>query len=374
MPDINLLIKPASSNCNLRCVYCFYQSEAASRSVASYGMMAEDTLEAVVRRGLEYADSYCGFAFQGGEPTLAGLPFFQKLVSLEQQYNTKNIRISNSIQTNGTLIDEKWCAFLHDHHFLIGLSLDGPKEIHNLHRVDARQNGTFNRVMKTAGLFDRYQVEYNILSVVTANSCRFVDKIYDFYKKSGFRYLQFINCLDPTDEEHGKYAYSLKPDDLGKFLNRLFDRWYEDFMQGNYVSIRYFDNLVRMINGQRPEACNMTGVCHSSCVIEADGSVYPCDFYAVDEWKTGNIRDNSIKEILETDKSRAFEQVSLNISDSCKSCKWYPICRGGCRRECEPIDPDAPRLNYYCAAYSSFFEHAYDRLCRAAEVARRYSM
>lgn len=369
MPVINFLIKPASSNCNMQCTYCFYRLEAENRSTASHGMMSEDTLELIVKKGLKYADGICSFAFQGGEPTLVGLPFFYKLIYFERKYNRKNIKIKNSIQTNGILINETWCRFLHENNFLVGLSIDGPKDIHNLHRVDTGGNGTHNRVMKAAALFNRYQVEYNILSVVTAASSNSADKIYNFYKKNGFHYLQFINCLDPADKPQGRFPYSLGPENLEIFLKRLFDRWYEDFIHSDYVSIRYFDNLVYMLKGHRPEACNMSGVCQSSCVVEADGSVYPCDFYALDQWKLGNIKNDSIGDMLTGEASKRFIETSLNKQDSCKRCKWYQLCRGGCRRECEPLRENNERVNYYCSAYKHFFDYAYDRLCLMAAMA-----
>lgn len=371
MPAIHFLIKPASSDCNLRCSYCFYRAEASGRKAASFGIMSEETLERIVQKGLEYADGVCGFIFQGGEPTLAGLPFFRKAVELEKRYNSKHVRIQNSLQTNGMLMDEAWARFLHDNHFLVGLSLDGPKDIHNLNRVDARKNGTFNAVMKAAGLLDRYGVEYNILAVVTACSSRFADRIYNFFRKNGFSYLQFIPCLEPVGMGHGNCAFSLRPADLARFLMRLFDRWYSDFMRGDYVSIRYFDNLVRMLNGQSPEACDMAGRCSCNCVIESDGSVYPCDFYALDEWKLGNIREDSVNELLTCDKARAFVETSEKLDNACRHCRWYPLCRGGCRRECEPLPEDGIRKNYFCKAYRRFLEHSYDRLAEIAGLLSR---
>ena len=144
MLPINFLIKPASSNCNYKCKYCFYNSIAEKRDIASYGIMKEDTLEAIVKKGLEYAEVMCGFAFQGGEPTLAGLDFYVKLIELQKKYNIKKLKIYNSLQTNGMLIDEKWARFLHDNDFLVGLSLDGPKDVHDINRVDSKNHGTFN--------------------------------------------------------------------------------------------------------------------------------------------------------------------------------------------------------------------------------------
>lgn len=366
MPPINFLIKPASSNCNLTCKYCFYNSISENREIASYGIMKEDALEAVIKKGLDYAEYYCGFAFQGGEPTIAGLEFFQKCIELQNKYNTKKLKISNSLQTNGMLIDEKWATFLHDNNFLVGLSLDGPKEVHNLHRINLKGDGSFNRIMKTVNIFNKYKVEYNVLYVVTSQSCRYANKIYNFFKEKGFKYLQFINCLDPLNVEPGKQKYSLKPEDLEKFLKITFDLWYEDFVKGNYISIRYFDNLISILLGNRPEACNMIGVCQCNCVIEGDGGVYPCDFYVLDKWRLGNIKDNDIKEMMSSETAKKFIMPSLHVPHECKECKWRGLCRGGCRREREYFDGNNLKLNYYCSAYKAFFEYAYERLINVA--------
>jgi uncharacterized protein len=166
MPPINVLIKPAFSACNLRCQYCFYYDESQKRSQSNYGMMTAETLETIVQKTLAYGETYVGFAFQGGEPTLAGLGFYRNLLELQQKYNQKKVKISNAIQTNGTLLDADWAQFLAQNRFLVGLSLDGPKDINDLNRIDAQGAGSYNRVLKTVALFNHYQVEYNVLSVV----------------------------------------------------------------------------------------------------------------------------------------------------------------------------------------------------------------
>jgi uncharacterized protein len=371
MPPINYLIKPASSNCNLKCKYCFYHSIAENREIASYGIMDNDTLETIVKKGLEYAHGICSFAFQGGEPTIAGLAFFERLIELEQKYNTKKLKVINSIQTNGMFIDEKWAKFLHDNNFLVGLSLDGPKEVHNLNRVDSKATGTFNQVMKTVELFNKYEVEYNILYVVTANSARFAGKIYNFFKDNGFKYLQFISCLDPLNEVPGKNKYSLKPKDLEKFLKVTFDNWYEDCIKGNYISIRYFDNLLAILLGQKPEACNMTGKCTCNCIIESDGGIYPCDFYVIDKWYLGNIKEKEIEDMVNSEVAKEFVEESLKLTLECTTCKWHGLCRGGCRRERNSFGNDSGGENYYCSAYKSFFEYSYDRLINVARIFSR---
>lgn len=369
MPPISLLIKPASSNCSLRCKYCFYHSVAENRTIQSYGIMSIDTLESIVKKSLLFADEMCTFAFQGGEPTIVGIDFFKKLIDFVKLYNKKNVVVNYALQTNGILINDQWAEFLAQNNFLVGISLDGPKDIHNSHRIDAKNDGTFNKVMRAIELLNKFKVEYNILYVATAISARYANKIYSFFKKNNFRYIQFMPCLDPLNEKRGEYPYSLKPLDFEKFLKITFDRWYEDYMKGDYVSVRYFDNLISLILGLRPEACNMNGKCQCQCVIEADGGVYPCDFYAIDKWKLGNINDKDIEDILSCESAKAFIKTSLPLASECKECKWYSLCRGGCRRERDNFEEGSIDLNYYCSAYQEFFDYAYTRLVKVARIA-----
>ena len=215
MPSLSFLIKPASSSCNLRCKYCFYHSLSKDRIVESYGIMSENTLESIVKKALMEANPQCTFAFQGGEPTLVGLGFYKKFIEFEKQYNTRNIKINNVFQTNAIFINEEWAEFLYDNNFLVGVSLDGPKDINDLHRIDVEGKSTFNRIMKSIAILDKYKVEYNVLSVVTASVARHGKKVYDFYKEKGFKYFQFIQCLDPLNEPFGSNKYSLTPEIYG---------------------------------------------------------------------------------------------------------------------------------------------------------------
>jgi uncharacterized protein len=363
MPPLNILIKPASSACNLRCKYCFYCDEAENRTEKNYGMMTGDILEVLVKKAFEYGESYVGFAFQGGEPTLAGLGFYRKLIELQQKYNRKKVKIGNAIQTNGTLIDADWAEFLAKNRFLVGVSLDGPKDIHDLNRVDAQGKGSYNRIMKTVALFKQYGVEYNILSVVCKSVARHIGQVYHYFVKQGFGYLQFIPCLDSLGAEPGQSPYSLTPRLYEDFLKRLFDLWYHDFMaNGRRVSVRMFDNILQMLLGYPPESCDMKGHCSANLVVEADGSVYPCDFYVLDEWKMGNIRTDSPAELLQGDTAQAFVAVSEGISEQCRGCEVYALCRGGCRRYYEPIiDGKIGHKNYFCSAYKAFYQYALPR-------------
>lgn len=370
MPPLSLLIKPASGNCNLRCKYCFYHSISENRNIKSYGMMSIDLLEALVIKSLEYADQSCVFAFQGGEPTLVGLDFYKKLIEFQKKHNTKNLYITNSIQTNGVVIDDEWSNFFAQNNFLVGISLDGPKDVHDMNRVDSKNSGSFSQVMKAINLFNKYNVEYNILTVVNSLTARRIQKVYNFFKKEGFKYLQFIPCLDPLNETPGKYDYSLTPKRYTFFLNSLFDLWYADIKQGNPVSVRYFDNLLSMLMGYPPESCGMSGICSCYFVIEADGSTFPCDFYVIDEWNLGNIKHETFGEMLNSENGTKFVEISKYIDPNCSECTYFPLCRGGCRRYREPFENELPVLNYFCSSYKEFFSYAGQRL---EEIARLLS-
>ena len=372
LPPLSVLIKPASSSCNLKCSYCFYHSISGHREIENYGVMDIEILEVIVKKALAFADHICTFAFQGGEPTLAGLEFYEKLLEFQKKYNTKRVTINNAIQTNGVNIDDFWSRFLAHNHFLVGLSLDGPKEIHDSNRLDHSDKGSFSRVMAAASLFSKYGVEYNILCVINAHAARHPSKVYNFFKKSNFKYLQFIPCLDPLGDAPGENGYSLSPDRYSYFLKNMFDLWYDDVIRGNMISIRYFDNLVGMLMGYPPEACGMTGQCQCQFVIEANGGVYPCDFYVLDEWYMGNIKEMDFSELVSSTAATAFIDSSRPVDAKCRGCKWFNLCRGGCRRSREPFSDNMPALNYYCSSYREFFQYAGDRLLSLArQLSRR---
>lgn len=370
MPPVNMLIKPASSACNLRCKYCFYNAIATNRKIADTGILKDEMLEMLVIEALSYADGYCSFAFQGGEPTLAGISFFRKLIEFQKKYNSKNVLINNAIQTNGYIIDDEWAKFLADNNFLVGISLDGPKEIHDLNRKNPQDEGSFSKVMEAISCFNRHNVQYNILSVVTGLTARKIEKVYNFYKKNGFRYLQFIPCLEPLENERGSSDFFLSADRYAKFLCHLFDLWLADFKMGKYISIRYFDNLVHMILGRPPEACNMNGTCSIQLVVEGDGGVYPCDFYVYDKWRIGTIGKDSIAEIVSSEKAVRFIEESAVLPEKCLKCEYVALCRNGCKRDRVQAGGNQAAMNFYCDSYKAFFAHALPGLKQAAYLAR----
>lgn len=366
--NLSLLIKPASSMCNLQCKYCFYRDVALNREQESFGMMKEDVLETIVKKAFEYADTHITFAFQGGEPMLRGLVFFKTFVALVSKYNINHIKTTFAIQTNGILITDDWAKLFNENNFLVGLSMDGYSDINDLNRIDANGKGTFKHIRQAARTMDKYDVEYNILCVVTKLIAKHGVKVYNFFKSNGFKYIQFIPCLDDFGQENGKLSFSLTPKDYGNFLISVFDLWYKDILTQQYISIRMFDNLVSMLKGYPPESCDMQGQCSKGTVIEADGGLYPCDFYVVDKWRIGNILDESFEELIHKDRMNEFVDTSKNIAPKCKACKFFSLCRGGCRRHKEHCEEGKPLDNIFCESYKMFYASALNRLIHVSKI------
>lgn len=362
MPPLSVMIKPSSSLCNLRCSYCFYNDESINRSIKSYGFMKENTLKNIIFKTMDEASDFIYYSFQGGEPTLCGLNFFKKVVEFQKEFNEKRestgkdkLKIFNSIQTNGILIDESWCEFFKKNEFLVGISLDGTKETHNVFRLDKDGQPTYAKVMKSINLLERFNVDFNILTVVNEKCANDIEKIYLDYKYKGFKFQQYIPCLDPIGEDFGKQKWSLNPNTYGTFLIKLFKLWFEDYKRGENPYIRQFENYISILLGNIPESCEYRGVCGLQYVVESDGSVYPCDFYVLDDFKLGNLNESSIKIIDEKRNSILFIEKSKLHSNACKNCEYFPICRGGCKRTHE-LNSNDELHSYFCIGHKMFFK------------------
>ena len=371
MRHVSLLIKPASSLCNMRCRYCFYADVSEHRTVNNYGLMAPDVQEKMVENAFRTATESVSFAFQGGEPTLAGLEYFRRHVRLCKKYQKPGIRVSQSVQTNGLLLDDEWAAFFAENQFLVGLSLDGPKEIHDANRRDAAGKGTFPAVMEAGRLLKKHGVPFNILCVVDNTVARNANQVLNFFLQNGFFYLQFIPCLDELDF-NGETEPRLSAQAYLRFLLTSVRKYVSCFWKGTFLSIRNLDNYVGMLLNLPPESCAMNGRCSAYFVVEGDGSVYPCDFYVLDRYKMGNVAEQSFQEMYDSELCRKFVAESLWVDPACKQCPWYALCRGGCRREREPFREGKPGLNRFCETYRKFFEQAVPQLeYVAAELRRR---
>lgn len=356
---ISLLIKPASGQCQMKCKYCFYSNEMENRNVANYGIMNMSTAKNLINCALNKANRHVTFAFQGGEPTLAGLDFFVDFVKYVNKQNVKKINIAYAIQTNGYNIDKAWASFFAKNNFLVGLSLDGTEAIHNEFRLDRANKGTFNKVMSVINLLKSYKVEFNILTVVTKEIAYNIEDVYKFYKEQDLVYQQYIPCIDGYNEE--KQPWSLDAESFTLFLRRLFDLWHRDMISGKYVYNRMFENWCGILAGIQPEACGFLGRCGVQYVVEADGSVYPCDFFVLDDFNLGNINLHSFHQIDSSPKRREFLKQSLKVEEDCKKCEVGYLCRGGCRRDREIVLGEISK-NKFCQSYQEFLTYAQDKM------------
>jgi uncharacterized protein len=290
-------------------------------------------------------------------------------LELERQYNVNDIPVDYSIQTNGYALNEEWCDFFAQHHFLVGLSIDGVKATHDAYRIDREGNGTYLRTLQAAELLRASKVPFNVLTVVHAKTAAKIRRIYEQYRKQRFDWQQYIICLDPISDEGRTEEYSLHPRQYGVFLTELFELWKLDFYKGCQPHIRQFENYLEILLGQVPEGCEYKGVCSIQNVIEADGSVYPCDFYVLDSYKLGNLREDDFETIYRRRMESGFLQRSEHISETCKKCEWYFLCRAGCRRyrENHRNNEDLP---YFCEGYRYFFEHTYEEMRKIAVILR----
>lgn len=332
MKHISVLMKPASSLCNLRCKYCFYANVSSLREVRSFGRMKSEVASKMIENifvDLEDGDQLT-LAFQGGEPTLAGLGYFEKIVSLVAEQK-KAVTVHYSLQTNGTLINDSWCRFLKQHDFLVGLSIDGNPLYHDLNRLDTKGRGTFHKVLLTKRMFDAYGIAYNVLCVLTNPLAKEAKKVFRFLKDEKIDYVQFIPCLDDLDAD-SKSSYALTPKRFGAFYKQLLSLWLAEFEACNYISIKLFEDILNLFVGGQATACGILGNCQVQYVIEADGSVYPCDFYVLDEYRMGYIQEQTLRELFEQDISHKFVCEKLAAAAYCADCPFRTMCNGGCKR------------------------------------------
>ena len=331
MNYLTIMIKPASALCNMRCKYCFYDNVANLRDIRTFGMMKQDTVEkmlANIETDLESGDCLT-FAFQGGEPTLAGLEYFQYFVNAVKKWE-KNIQVNYAIQTNAITLNEAWAQFLKRHSFLVGISMDLLQEQHDAVRVDEHGKGTWKKVLNAIKLLEEYHVDYNVLCTLTNQIARHPKKVWNQIKKLRLKYVQFTPCLGGLDEME-KSINALTPQRFASFYKEIFQYWVADFQTGKYCSIKLFDDLLYLMETGRPAACGMIGQCQPQLIIEADGSTYPCDFYCLDEYCLGNINEKGIRELYQLSFCSSSKERPA-LPDRCASCSYMKMCGGNCKR------------------------------------------
>lgn len=332
MRSYSVMIKPASSLCDLRCKYCFYADVANQRSVRSFGMMQPETLEKIlenIRRSVGPGDRV-SLVFQGGEPTLAGLDFFRAVTAAVDRWDNR-IHVDYALQTNAMHLDDEWCRFLREYHFLVGVSYDLLPECQDGVRVDAGGGPTGQRVLKAISLLRQYGVEFNVLCTLTNQIARHPQRVWKQIVEKKLQYVQFTPCLDEL-EHPGESIYAITPKRFAYFYNTLYGFWLSDYQAGKYRSIKLFDDVIHFMAFGIPTACGMGGRCQSQLVVEADGTVYPCDFYCLDRYVLGNLTEKTIPELLESPAAAEFLTRPVSIPALCAGCSLREFCGGGCAR------------------------------------------
>ena len=364
-----LLIKPAGPDCNLACGYCFYLEKKTLFPETTAHRMNDAVLEATVRQMCTAGASHLSFGWQGGEPTLMGLPFFERAVHFQTLYGAGRT-VGNSLQTNGLLLDAKWARFLSKYNFLVGISLDGPQHVHDRYRTDRAGGGTWARVTDVARRLMEQGVSVNALSVVTDYAARFPQEIYSFLKESGLTYQQFIPSA-PDGVGGGNDDPSVSAEAFGKFLVAVFDLWRGDFREGMpTVSNRFFESLLNRMLGAVSSDCTLLDTCGVYLTVEHNGDVFPCDFYVSNEHRLGNVLTDTLRDLFQSDTVRRFGAAKAALPEACRQCEHLDLCKGACPKE-RPDGGAAP--SRLCEAYRIFFAHARPHLQQMAAAIRRQS-
>jgi uncharacterized protein len=363
VPPNSVLVKPAGPDCNLRCHYCFYRGKERLFPIGQH-RMTEAVLERLIEQHMSPSAREVSFCWQGGEPTLMGLSFFERVVALQTRHG-RGHRVGNALQTNAILLDERWAAFLARYNFLVGVSLDGDTQVHDANRRDGASQGTWSKVTGNIRMLLEAGVATNALTVVTEASAGRAQETYSFLQELGLRHMQFIPIVDAdASAVDGVSPYSVRPKTYGIFLCELFDRWMLDLGGPRSTSVRTFDALLAHHLGLEPPECTMHATCDSYLVVEHNGAVYPCDFFVEPGWDLGNIMTSDLATLWRSPKRQAFGALKADLPARCRACVWLPVCRGGCTKDRVP--GDAPRSTYLCEAYQALFHHAHERLTQVA--------
>lgn len=332
MTSISLLIKPASSLCNLRCKYCFYSDVSHNRQEESMGIMKEDVMEALINKTLNLPVDTIQYCFQGGEPTCASITYFHNFINYVNKQNKENKKIVYAIQTNGTQLNDEWIKLFKENRFLVGVSLDGFTSNHNYFRKNIKGEGTFKDITFALRKLENAKIDWNILTVLTKELSKKPDELYAFYKKNKMHYVQLIPCLPSLNRNEITDKFALTPKDFSSFYKRFFDLWYDDYRKGDYMSVTLFDNVIPMYQNILPNQCGMLGKCHMQIVVEGNGNIYPCDFYVLDKYLCGNILTDNLEDIIHGECVKNFINEVRNYSNVCTNCKFIHMCHGNCKR------------------------------------------
>jgi uncharacterized protein len=341
--------------------------------------MSDEVLEKMVRDYMQLGFAHCGFAWQGGEPTLMGLDFYKKVVEFQKKYGKDGQSVSNALQTNAVILDDKWCKFLAENNFLVGISIDGPKKFHDYYRLDHSGKGTYDRVIRAINKCKEHGVDYNTLTLLNNRNVEHPEEIFDFLLNLGVDYMQFIPCVELDEQTNEVTNFSITAQQYGEFLCRLFDKWYEH--GPTKVSIRDFDSILNYCLTGKHTICTFGRKCADYIVIEHQGDAFPCDFFVESKWKLGNIFETPIDQLAFSNRKKEFAEKKENLANKCLVCRHLSICRGGCMKDRAPFDKhNYGAESYFCKGYLKFFDYALPKFMQlaadfnAAQIQNRNSL
>ena len=374
--DFQVFAKPSGSVCNLACHYCYYLEKEQFYPGGKSFRMPDDVLERYI---VQHIDACPGspirFSWHGGEPTVLGLEYFRRIVAIQREHEPSNQSIANGIQTNGTLLDEEWCRFLASEGFVVGLSLDGPRDLHDLCRVAKDGKPSHEKAMRGYELLREHSVYCDILCVVNAHNVREPTNVYRFFKQIEAPYVSFLPMVEPQPEsKDGVSPLTVPSDAWGTFLCTIFDEWVSQDI--GRIKIQIFEEATRTAFGQEHSLCIFRPVCGDVPVVEHNGDFFSCDHFVDSEHRIGNILDRSLEDLLESPAQRAFGRAKLEtLPEYCRACDVRAMCNGECPKNRLARTPDGEAgLNYLCAGYKRFFTHCRPFVSQVAAQWRRQKL
>lgn len=351
-----VMLKPIGAVCNLGCTYCYYlEKKELYPNKGNKTIMSDDLLERFVSQYIEAQTMQpILFTWHGGEPLMRDISFYKKVLELQRKY-AKGKQISNTLQTNGTLLNDEWCEFFRENNFLIGISIDGAKPFHDKYRTTKDLRPTFDHVLRGINLLKKHGVEYNIMGVVNDFNMNYPLEFYQFFKDIDSHYIQFSPAVE-TDSNGNVTQWSVTPEKWGDFLIAIFNEWVRKDV-GTYF-VQYFDSALANWVGVDPGICIFAKNCGHAGVMEFNGDVYSCDHFVYPQYKLGNIKDKTLIEMMYSTQQSEFGLVkSASLSSQCKQCKYLFACRGECPKNRISKTQSGEEINYLCNGYYKFFEH-----------------
>lgn len=357
--EFQVFVKPVGAECNLSCRYCYYLGKKELSRNKEFSRMKDEILEKYIVQQIEAStEPLITFSWHGGEPSLAGLDFFRKVVNIQNRYCPSGQTIVNGIQTNATLLNDGWCKFLASEGFVAGVSIDGPEELHNKYRNSKDNRGSFKKTLKGYELLRKHSVQTELLTVVNEGNVKYPLEVYRFLKALGSNYITFLPLVERDPEsESGAGSLSVQADAFGSFLNSIFDEWVTSGIGA--IKIQVIEEAARIAFNQEHTLCIFKKTCGGVPVVEHNGDFYSCDHYIDKEHLVGNINEISLAEMLDSETQKEFGHAKFNtLPEYCLSCEVIDMCNGECPKNRFIKTPAGEEgLNYLCAGYKKFFNH-----------------